>query len=383
MSDKRVIRTKVGKWGGIEVSRLGFGAMRLPLTEDRKIDRDKASRLIDRAIEGGVNYFDTAYNYHNEESELFLGEALGAYPRNEFYLATKLPLSRVTAEDQVSVIFEEQLKKLKTDYIDLYMLHGMNGGRMDLLKQLKLAEKLLRLKEKGLIRNMGFSYHGFGEVFQELIDMGVWDFAQIQINYLDYKMIDAKALYDTLLAADIPCVCMEPVRGGYLANPPDEARAVLDSFGGPAITPAGWCFRWCMSMPNIAVTLSGMTTMEQLEENLDTFSAPRVLTPDAWETLDKVAGIISNTKAVPCTECRYCMECPSGVDIPEVFRIYNIYKLFKSPHRVVEDFGALDRAGKNADKCVKCGVCAPKCPQYIDIPGNLEEVYGILKEVRV
>jgi predicted aldo/keto reductase-like oxidoreductase len=209
--------------------------------------------------------------------------------------------------------------------------------------------------------------------------MGVWDFAQIQINYLDYDIINAKALYDTLAKANVPCVCMEPVRGGFLSDPPEEVRTLMAGFEGGGVTPAGWGFRWCIDKGNMAVILSGMSTMEQVEENIETFSREYTITPAQKEMLAKAADIINGIKAVPCTACRYCMECPSGVEIPEIFRIYNHLKLFKNAFRANEDYQALVKAGNGADQCTRCGACSPKCPQEIHIPDSLEEVKPILE----
>jgi len=374
----QVIRRKIEQWGGIEVSRLGFGAMRLPVGGDRKIDWAKAAAMVDKAVESGVNYFDTAYLYHGGESELFLGEALKKYPRDSYYLATKMPPHRVETEDEFYRIFEEQLHKLQTDHIDFYLLHGLSAIRLNSVRQLNMVDKLAAMKKAGKIRFMGFSYHGDTDTFRELIDMGVWDFAQIQINYLDYAMINAKALYDKLTTANIPCICMEPIRGGWLANPPDEAKSLMAGFGGSAATPAGWGFRWCIDKDNLAVILSGMNTLEQVEENTGTFASDSKLTPAQNEMLAKVSAIITGAKTVPCTACRYCMDCPAGVDIPEVFRIYNHFKTFKNAFRAGEDYKALIHFGHGVDKCTRCGACSLQCPQEISIPEELDAIKDIL-----
>ena len=379
--DVQVLKRKVEQWGGIEVSRLGFGAMRLPVREDGKIDRDKAGPMLERAIQGGVNYFDSAYVYHGGESEQFLGDMLKPYPRDSYYLATKLPVFIVDAEEKVAVLFKEQLARLQTSYVDLYMLHGLSGARLAHIQKLKIPEKLVQMKKDGLIRNMGFSFHGDPDSFRTLIDMGIWDFAQIQINYLDDEMINAKALYDTLVAANIPAVCMEPVRGGYLANPPDDVRAMMAGFEGGAVTPAGWSLRWCIGKDNMPVILSGMSTMEQVEENLATFTQDSKLTPAQEKMLASAAESITAIRAIPCTACRYCMECPSGVNIPEIFQVYNRFKLFKNAFRANEDYRAVKNAGNGPEKCTACGACSPQCPQEIDIPAELEVAKELLENV--
>ena len=374
----QVIRKNITQWGGIEVSRLGFGAMRLPTGGDRKIDWEKAAAMVDKAVESGVNYFDSAYLYHGGESELFLGETLKKYPRDSYYLATKMPVASVDSEEKFNTIFEDQFRKLQTDRIDFYLLHGLNAIRMETVREFDIVNKLIEKKKEGKIRFMGFSYHGDLDTFSELIDMGVWDFAQIQINYLDYDMINAKGFYDKLVSANVPCVCMEPVRGGWLANPPDEVKALMAGFEGGGVTPAGWGFRWCIDKDNMAVILSGMSTMEQVKENIETFSADHQITPAQGEMLASVTNIITDIKSLPCTACRYCMECPSGVDIPEIFRIYNHFKTFKNAFRASEEYKALVHFGHGANKCTRCGACTPKCPQEISIPDRLDEVKDIL-----
>jgi predicted aldo/keto reductase-like oxidoreductase len=368
-------RTKVEKWGGIEVSRLGFGCMRLPTNEDRTIDREKSLAMIDKAYKAGVNYFDTAYNYINGTSEIFTGDALRRYPRDSYYFATKLPVSRIIEEAQVDEIFTEQLKKTGLEYFDFYMLHGMNGMRIKPMRELGIYDKLIAKKEAGLIRRLGFSFHGDYEALCELVDNFKWDFVQIQINYLDYIMTDAKALYDKLTEKGIPVVVMEPVRGGYLANPPDSVKDEMKAFEGGKVTPAGWAMRWCISMENMPVILSGMNAMEQVDENLDTFSRDDAILTDAQrDFLGRCADMIMNAKAIPCTGCAYCMDCPSGVNIPLVFAKYNQYKLFHNSFRMFNDRQELIAKGAWADACVKCGVCVPLCPQGIDIPARLEEI---------
>jgi len=379
MSQVQVKRRKIEQWGGIEVSRLGFGIMRMPIGEDKKMDRAKASAMLHKAIASGVNYFDSAYLYHGGESELFLGEELKRYPRESYYLATKLPTFTVDTEEKFYSIFNEQLAKLQTDYIDFYLLHGMSGARLPNVKKLGIVEKLVQLKKEGKIRRMGFSYHGDQASFDELIDMGVWDFAQIQINYLDNQIIVARGLYDKLVKANVPCVCMEPVRGGFLADPPEDVKTMMAGFEGGSVSPAGWGFRWCMDKDNMAVILSGMSTMEQVEENLATFSEDHKITPAQEEMLASAVKIINDIRAIPCTGCRYCMECPSGVDIPEIFRIYNHFKLFKNGFRASEEYSALRRNEHSVDQCTRCDACTPLCPQEMSVPDKLVEAKELLE----
>ena len=370
----KIIRKKVEQWGGIEIGRLGFGAMRLPTGDDRQIDKAKAAALIHRAVEAGVNYFDSAYLYHGGESERFLGETLSDYPRESYCLATKLPPQMLESEEQFYTIFNTQIEKLRTDYLDFYLLHGLGPLRMEIVQKYGVIDKLVQLKKEGKVRRIGFSYHGDQKTLDMLIDMGIWDMAQIQFNYLDNDMINAKGLYDKLVSANVPCVCMEPVRGGFLASLPEEAQKLVEGFEGGAVTPAGWAFRWCIDRQGIAVVLSGMSTMEQVEENIETFSQEQPMTQAQTEMLALATKLITDVKAIPCTACRYCMECPSGVNIPEVFRIFNHLQLFKNGFRAGEDYKALIQSGNDVGKCVRCGECAPKCPQEIDIPERLAEV---------
>lgn len=370
--------TKVKKWGDAEVSRLGFGCMRLPLQADGSIDREKAFEMIDTAYRGGVNYFDTAYGYHKGESELFLGEALKKYPRDKVYVATKLPIPHVKNPEHTVEILEEQLKKTQLDYIDNYMLHGINGSQISKMKELGIYETLTEKKRQGVIRRLGFSYHGDYDSLCELVDNYEWDFVQIQINYLDFIMLDAQALYDKLCEKEIPIIVMEPVRGGFLANPPDDVKKVMSSFEEGKINPAGWALRWCAGMANMPVILSGMSTMEQVTENLETFSTAEPLTDEQNKMLAKCRDIIMNTKSIPCTGCRYCMDCPFGVDIPKAFSIYNEYELFKNAFRANNNYRMLRESGHSAELCEACGVCVPQCPQNIQIPDEMPKIHETL-----
>ena len=376
-----VKKTRVPQWGGIEVSRLGFGAMRLPVLEDNKIDYGKASAMVDRAVSEGVNYFDTAYVYHGGESELFLGEALEKYPRDSYYLATKLPIWQVNSDEDFYKAFEEQLSRLRTDRIDFYLIHALNDSRWKTVLKHKIVDKLRKKRKEGQITYIGFSYHGDFETFNKIIDFGGWDFCQIQINYADYNIIGAEKYYERLVKENIPCICMEPVRGGFLANPPDEVRALMSGYANGRITPAGWALRWCINKENMPVILSGMTTMEQTVENIETFSEAGTLDPAHEEMIIRAGAILAGIKAFPCTYCGYCMDCPEGVDIPGVFGIYNQYQLFRNAFRSSVDYNDLTAGGHGADKCTKCGVCAPKCTQEIKIPDRLEEAKELLENL--
>lgn len=378
---KQVKRTRIERWGGIEVSRLGFGGMRFPTTDDGKIDRPQAAAMMDTAYQNGVNYFDTAYGYHDGESEVVMGEALGRYPRDSFYIADKLPVWLVSCEADVNKRFQEQLDRLGMDRVDFYLLHALNQARWPDVKQHRMLEQLIEKKEKGLIRYLGFSYHGDLDTFREIVDAYDWDFVQIQLNYADYDIIGAKDYYNKLREKDIPCLVMEPVRGGFLANPPESVKTKMEAFEGGKVSPAGWALRWCMNLEGVPVILSGMSTPEQVEENLETFSEARTLTPEQSALIQEAQSILGSIKSIPCTACRYCMDCSFGVDIPEVFRLYNTHQLFGGDFEAKSGYADLKRRQHGVDKCTRCGACVPQCPQNIDIPEKLAEVDAFIQSL--
>lgn len=379
MSEHTVIKNKIDKLG-VEVSRLGFGMMRLPTLENGKIDRAESFKLVDKAYKAGVNYFDTAYGYHSRESQDFIGEALAAYPRDSFYIATKFPIWICEDKDFTSVedVFTQQIKNCHMDYIDFYLIHAMDGERYDIMVKNKVYEFLAEQKKKGKIKFLGFSFHGDYDTFVKLLDNFEWDFVQIQINYVDYKMIESEKLYKQLCDRNIPTVVMEPVRGGFLATPPQPVLEELAK-SDMDISPAAWALRWCMDKSNMKVILSGMSSMEQVEDNINTFSnMPEKLSPQEAAMLDTCRDIILNLKTVPCTACGYCMECPFGVNIPGVFRQYNFYKMFANEVRARADYSHFIKENHDASQCTKCGACSPMCPQNIKIPETLEEVHSTL-----
>lgn len=369
--------SEVGKTG-IRASRLGFGGMRFP-EKDGKIDREPAMKMIDAAYRAGVNYFDTAYMYHEGESEPFIGEALSRYPRESYLLATKLPAWMVKTQEDIGRLLDEQLEKCGVDYFDFYLMHSLDKYRWPVMKETRAYEQLIQKKKEGRIRALGFSYHGDIDTFREVVDAVEWDFVQIQINYLDYDIVDAKAYYDKLCEKGIPCIAMEPVRGGFLAGLPDSARRELEAVN--ADSAARWALRWCMDLDNIPVILSGMSSMEQVEDNLATFAEHRPLDGAERAALERAKEAIMAVRTIPCTGCRYCMDCSFGVDIPEVFAVYNRYKLFGDGFRTSVDYKELGD-GRRADVCTRCGACVPMCPQGIAIPERLAEAHEEIRAVR-
>ena len=380
MKVKRVLDKRLG----VELPQLGFGAMRLPQTPEGKIDRERAGAMVDRAYAAGVNYFDTAYPYHNRESQDFLSEALSKYPRESYFYATKLPIWLINNRQDVANVFEEQLRECRVEYFDFYLIHALDSDRYGKLDDHGVYEYLLEKKKAGIIKNLGFSFHGDYDTMVKLCENYKWDFAMIQINYVDDVMLEAGKLYNTLKKHDIPTIAMEPVRGGFLSNPPQAAVDVMENFDGLKLSPPAWALRWCRDKSNIVVTLSGMSTMEQVEENLDVFAnTPDNLTAAEADMLAQARDIMLAIKTVPCTLCRYCMDCPMGVDIPRTFEVYNQYKLFPNAFRGGINYGALARKNGDASHCTKCGVCAPMCPQGIDIPSRLADVHEELEPLRL
>ncbi len=363
--------------GDTEVSLLGFGCMRLPKTGD-KIDYELGCKMVDYAYQNGVNYFDTAYMYHGGESEVFIGKALKKYPRESYYLADKFPIMTFQKAEDMEGVFNEQLKRCDVDYFDFYLVHSLDAATFEAAKRIKLYEFLTKKKEEGFIRRLGFSIHDTPDVLKNIIDEFKWDFAQIQYNYVDYSYLNAELAYKYLCDANIPIVVMEPVRGGFLNEPTPEGLELISKLE-PTVKPAELALRWVAGHENVKVILSGMSDMQQTMENVQTLSTATPLTDSEHEAVEKIVEIIHTKKTIPCTACRYCMECPFGVDIPAIFSMYNYYKILNKAYRTrIEYFEAFD-PNKRAEHCTSCGACVKKCPQHIDIPKELRDVETLFK----
>jgi len=366
-------------FGNGNVSLLGFGLMRLPCTTSHAdIDRKTAGEMIDTAIAGGINYFDTAYMYHEGQSENFAGEALSRYERQSFYLADKMPIMQIQSAADVERIFNEQLKKCRTPYFDFYLLHGIQGHLVKITQDCRVYEQLLKKKEAGLIRHLGFSFHDRPELLRKIIGEHKYDFVQIQLNYLDWELQNSSGQYKILADANIPVHVMEPVRGGALAALCDESVRIFKEADSNA-SPASWALRFAASLPGVQVVLSGMSTLEQVKDNIKTFSPFMPLGDAERIVIDAALDAYRKTAPVPCTACRYCMDCPSGVEIPKNLAIYNNYarKLAeKNPSAEFLfklEYGLL-KPEERAASCEACGQCAELCPQHIDIPRWMKEI---------
>ena len=392
---------------GDQVSLLGFGMMRLP------DDQDEVNRLVDYAIAHGVNYFDTAPMYKGGNSEKMTGIALSRHPREKYYVATKMSNQRenLWSMDDALRMYEQSFERLQVDYIDYYLLHSVGGGGMDTLRKRFLdngvLEFLLKEREAGRIRHLGFSYHGDVSVFDYLLDHQDeyhWDFAQIQMNYLDWRHAslnkngwrqdaDAEYLYDKMQKTGVQTVVMEPLRGGALASIDDELNQRLTALR-PNDSPASWAFRWVGSHPNILTTLSGMNQMSHMEENVRTFSPLEPCTEAENKLLEEIADVMAGFPVIPCTACEYCMPCPYGVNIPGNFAYYNeavAQKILPLPDKQAADYmtrkqqfadglrQALPDASTWATQCADCEECLKKCPQQIRIPNQMARIVETLR----
>ena len=358
---------------GEKVSALGFGCMRLPMIKDdsgERIDKDLAYRMLDEARDAGVNYFDTAYMYLGSRSEPFMGEYLSRLPRESYYLATKFPVwCAGDDKDDVRKIFEDQLGKLKTDHIDFYLMHSMGRGGFEKAQKLEAIEYFLKQKELGRIRHFGFSFHDDFDCFAEHIGENWYEFCQLQYNYMDNEDQAGEKGIDMADSMGKPVIVMEPVKGGTLANLPDEVMAPLKE-AHPDWSAASWALRFAASRKNIAVTLSGMSTYEQVTDNLKTFSDFTPLSDSDRAVLAEAKRILLARVRNGCTGCEYCMPCPFGVNIPRNFSIWNNYALYGSEGGVRWEYGRMKDEEK-ADKCKKCGKCEKVCPQHLSIRENL------------
>ena len=353
---------------------LGFGMMRLP-TSWSGIDDRKAEAMVDRALGAGLNYFDTAYMYHGGDSEKFIGRALSRYPRESYLLTDKLPAWELNSEAEMERTFSEQLRRTRAEYFDFCFIHWLNDGNWEHAQELGAYEFLKKKQKAGYIRHVGFSYHGGPKTLDKIAAAHEWDLAQVQMNYRDWDTV-SRSLYEVLTRRNIPISVMGPLGGGSLATLSSKAEKILRA-AAPEASAASWMFRFIGSLPNVQVILSGMSTMDQLEDNIRTFTGFRPLSDGERDSLREAARVSNwrRTGTSRCTTCRYCMPCPAGVNIPEVFRCYNRFKEDGDAAKFRERYRKLPE-GSRADACVNCGVCLKKCPQGIRIPTFMKQITG-------
>ncbi len=404
---------------GAEPSMLGFGCMRFPTLEDGSINEAEAEKMLNYALDHGVTYVDTAYFYHDGASEPFVGKALEKRDRSSFYLATKLPVWILKDGEDARRVCMEQLSRLRTEYVDFYLLHALNRERWEKLVEQGVIDVLEQLREEGKIRYIGFSFHDDYEVFEEILQYRKWDFCQIQLNYMDTEEQAGMKGYRLAEKLGVPLVTMEPVRGGALANFSEDLNAkfhALDekasiasyalryvgslpnvkvilsgmSRGGALAnfsedlnakfhaldekaSIASYALRYVGSLPNVKVILSGMSTMEQVGDNIKTFSPFRPLNIREEVAIANTAAALRARVQNGCTGCRYCMPCPHGVDIPGNFKLWNTYHMYQRYESV--RFGWEGKAeSEKPTSCVSCGKCMVNCPQKINIPMDLQKV---------
>ena len=363
---------------GVRVSRLGFGCMRFPTTPEGKIDENRALAMLDTAYRAGVNYFDTAYFYHNKTSEEFVGRALARYPRESFYLATKLPLSLISSLEEAKEIFEGQLQSMQVEYFDFYLLHCINQKNWKTTLDNGLIDYLLEQKRQGRIRHLGFSFHDSYALFEEVLTCRDWDFCQIQLNYMDTDIQAGMKGYELAAQRGIPVIVMEPVKGGSLATLSEDICRRFQQ-ARPDWSVASWAMRWVKSLDNCRIILSGMSDEAQVADNLATFDKPQKLTQEELQVISEVRAMIEERTFVGCTNCKYCMPCPFGVDIPENFRMMNTYAKYSNEGQLRFDWKDMEDA-ERADQCRACGKCETACPQQIPIRAKLREIAARMKE---
>ncbi len=368
----------LGKRNPGDVSILGFGCMRLPTVNGvyKNIDEPLAKEMVRYAIDGGLNYIDTAWPYHEENSEGFVAKALKDGYREKVYLADKLPSWLIKSREDMDFYLNEQLKRLETDYIDYYLIHALNKSYWNNLTEHGLFDFIESALASGKIKNIGFSFHDEYDVFEKIIKAYDWDFCQIQMNFYDEAyQAGVKGLK---LASDlgIGVIIMEPLRGGKLATNVPQAVKDIYSETGKEHTPAGWALRYLYNYPEVKLVLSGMNDFNHIDDNLNTAreSEENMLTSEETQAIRNVKHFYKSRIQVDCTDCKYCMPCPHGVNIPANFTYYNNAHVFDAKEKTKKDYFTYMKDSSLADKCVQCGECESKCPQNIEIINELIKV---------
>jgi predicted aldo/keto reductase-like oxidoreductase len=377
---------KLGK-SDCNVSILGFGCMRLPMRSgsnsgvdrfdpNNAIDEELATQMVQYAIDRGVNYFDTAYPYHNGKSETILGKALKGY-RDKVMLATKLPTWLAKKKEDFDRLLDEQLKKLDTNYLDVYLLHGLGRQRWAEMKELKVLDFLDRIRADGRARYVGFSFHDDVRIFKEIVDGYEWTLCQIQYNYFDEHYQAGKEGLTYAASRGLGIVVMEPLRGGKLTERiPNEVQVLWDS-AEKKRTPAEWALRWVWNHPEVSTALSGMSAMNQVKENIKLANdgEPNSLSREELSIIDQVKETYKRMLKIDCTGCAYCIPCETGVNIPLNFTLYNDTFMFKDPEMNVLLYNEMLAPEQRASNCAECGECEEHCPQHIKIMNELKTVH--------
>ena len=363
---------------GIQGSAFGLGCMRFngKASGDSIIDEEKAIGLIRRAIDGGVTYLDTAYVYLDKTSEIVLGKALRDGYRERVTIATKMPREYVNNREEMQALLDSELKKLQTDHIDFYLMHGINKEKWESFKAIGAREFFDDMKREGKIRYKCFSFHGSYEDFEYILQDYDWDMVQIQYNFMDINNQAGRKGLELAGKLGIPVVIMEGLLGGRLAKAPENVQALYDAFPVKR-TPVEWAFRWLCNHPEIAVVLSGCNEAEQIDDNLRIFDTvePNIMSEEELKLMEEVrAAYISRTK-IGCTGCRYCMPCPNGVNIPGIFSTWNNVSLYDTKPEHSWDLKQILEKGNGADNCIGCGACEAACPQHLDIIEKLKTAW--------
>ncbi|PAV06912.1 aldo/keto reductase [Methanosphaera cuniculi] len=366
------------------MKKLGFGLMRLPKLDkddESSVEYEQVDKMAETFMKNGFNYFDTAYIYHQGRSEVAFKHAVtDHYPRESFIIADKMPLPFINKDEQLENIFQDQLERLGVDYIDYYLMHNVCESSEDGYLNGKTYEFLKQKKEEGYIKHLGFSAHDSAEYVEEFIKQNPgMEFIQLQINYLDWEnnVLQARKCYEVAQKYNLPIVVMEPLKGGFLVNVPKEAEKLMCEYNGQP--PIQWALRYVAGLPGVFMVLSGMSSYDQLKENIEIFDDIKPLNDEEHEIIKKVVEIINNNIAVECTGCNYCLSsCPENIVIPELFQIYN-HQMIQNTDNFTAYGNAYINYAKSgehglAGDCIKCQACIPKCPQHINIPEELVKV---------
>lgn len=368
MVDKR-------RFKDVEVSLLGLGTMRLPCETEQKresnpnIDYEKAQKLVDLAYKNGVNYYDTAYMYHCGKSEKFIGHALKKYPRNTYFIADKLPIWMCDTKEDMQRIFANQLERTGMEYFDFYLLHSLDKENFEKCEKLGAYDFIKQKQKEGKIKYIGFSFHGTVDDLRHIVSAHDWDFAQIQMNYLDWENQNAKMQYQILEDANIPTIVMEPVRGGKLALVNNEIKDMFKS-KKPDMSVASWAMGFVASHKNIITILSGMNSEQQMLDNLSTLTNFKAFGDDEYSICFKAASILNKSEVIGCTGCDYCQPCTKGIRISSFFSLYN--SVVSGDVNIQQGREVYDSFAVNPTACAWCNKCKNHCPQSISVPDVLE-----------